>query len=361
MTAAVLSLCSGYAGLDLAVEEVLDARTRWFAEVDPHASRVLRAHYPGVPNLGDLTAADWTAPDWSTIDADIITAGYPCQPFSTAGHRRGTEDARHIWPHIARIVRTVRPRLVVLENVVGHLTLGFGVVLADLASAGFDAEWSVLRASDVGAAHRRARVFIVATDPAGERREGMERAEPGPAAGTGRTRGATPRDGATADADSDRRQEFGEHDARYGRLDDRVVASRHDPARRGPDHHRPNDATSVPAPDADSAGRERRDRRSEQSRRSIARPDRAAAWGDYWPAVERWEHVVGRAAPPILNRHGRLSAVFVEWLMGLPAGWVTAVLSNSMALHVLGNGVVPQQAAAALRILLAQRDEEVAA
>jgi DNA (cytosine-5)-methyltransferase 1 len=112
------------------------------------------------------------APIWSdarTFDGlpwrgavDIVTAGYPCQPFSTAGLRKGTDDPRHLWPDIKRIVAEVRPRAVVLENVQGHIRLGMSSVLEDLHELGYDAEWGMFSAAQAGAPHRRNRLFIVA-------------------------------------------------------------------------------------------------------------------------------------------------------------------------------------------------------
>lgn len=153
------SLCTGYGGLDLAAEAILGPLTHaWHAEIDPHASQVLAHHWPDTPNLGDLTAVDWTRVE----PVDVLTAGYPCQPLSLAGRRAGLTDERWIWDDVFAAIRDLRPRLVLLENVAGHLSLGFGRVLGDLASAGFDAEWGCFRASDVGAPHRRERVFIAA-------------------------------------------------------------------------------------------------------------------------------------------------------------------------------------------------------
>lgn len=154
------SLCTGIGGLDLAVEAHFGADLAWYSEVEDGPCEILRRVYPDVKNHGDLTLIDWG----SVEPVDIITAGYPCQPFSSAGKRKGASDVRHLWPYIAEGVRHLRPRYVVLENVRGHLTLGFDAVLGSLAEAGFDAEWCVLRASDVGACHQRARVFVVATD-----------------------------------------------------------------------------------------------------------------------------------------------------------------------------------------------------
>ena len=152
------SLCTGYGGLDLAVEAVTGAKTIWYSEFDKHVSKIMEHHRPNLPNLGDLTKVDWS----NVEPIDIITAGYPCQPFSTAGQRKGTNDPRHIWPHIAEAISLLRPKLVILENVRGHLTLGFDEVLRTLTEIGYDARWEIVRASDVGAPHQRARLFVIA-------------------------------------------------------------------------------------------------------------------------------------------------------------------------------------------------------
>ena len=152
------SLCTGYGGLDLAVEAHFNAKTIWCSEYDKHASKIIEKRFPGVPNYGDLTKIDWA----TVPEVDIITAGYPCQPFSNAGKRKGTEDERHLFPYILEGVRYLRPKIAIFENVRGHLTLGFDTVLRDLAAIGYDAKWSIVRASEAGAPHQRARLFIVA-------------------------------------------------------------------------------------------------------------------------------------------------------------------------------------------------------
>ena len=152
------SLCSGIGGLDLAVCAYYGADVAWHAETDSHARQVLARHWPGTPNLGDVTTVEWGA----VPKVDIITAGYPCQPFSQAGRRQGEQDERHLWPYIFRAICLLRPTIVVLENVPGHVSLGLPRVLADLCALRFDAEWGTVRASDIGASHRRERLFVVA-------------------------------------------------------------------------------------------------------------------------------------------------------------------------------------------------------
>ena len=152
------SLCTGYGGLDLAVEEHFGAKTIWCAEYDKHASKIIEKRFPGIPNYQDIKQIDWSQVE----PVDIITAGYPCQPFSHAGQRKGEDDPRHLWPNILEAVCYLRPRYAIFENVRGHLSLGFDSVLRDIASVGYDAKWSLIRAAEVGAPHQRARLFIVA-------------------------------------------------------------------------------------------------------------------------------------------------------------------------------------------------------
>lgn len=154
------SVCTGYGGLDMATLAVFGGRLAWVSDVDPGPGALLAHHHPDVPNLGDLKTVDWHA----VPRVDIFTAGYPCQPFSNAGKRLGIDDPRHLWPWIAYAVAVLRPRIVVLENVASHLGKGFDIVAEDLAALGFGVEWTLLRASDIGAAHKRERLFVVAAN-----------------------------------------------------------------------------------------------------------------------------------------------------------------------------------------------------
>ncbi|MET7951045.1 DNA (cytosine-5-)-methyltransferase [Micromonospora sp. NPDC005324] len=154
------SVCTGYGGLDMAVELVLGGQLTWYAETDRHAATVCAHHWPDVPNLGDIRAVDWhTVPR-----VDILTAGFPCQDISNAGKRAGITGAHSsLWSAVADAVRALRPPIVFVENVAALLRRGFDVVEADLAALGYDTSWTCLRASDVGAAHRRDRLFLLAT------------------------------------------------------------------------------------------------------------------------------------------------------------------------------------------------------
>lgn len=297
------SLCSGAGGLDLAVEKVFAATTAWHCEVDPATSKVLAHRWPGVPNHGDLTTVDW-----STVEpVDIVCAGWPCQPWSLAGKRKGAEDERAIWPEIARAVRELRPRWVCLENVSAVVVLGeLARAAGDLAEAGYDAQWVCVSASEVGAPHKRERFFLLAADTEsvrpGERQQSCVSGVSSTFGGSGSDVGVdllpTPR---TTDANG-----AGSHGD--GGLDLRTTVIQNQ-------------------------------------------------WGKYQSAIERWETLTRPAPSPTeLNSKGnpRLSARFAEWMMGLPDGWVTDVLgiTRSQQLKALGNGVVPQQAAAALSCLL---------
>lgn len=156
-----LSLFSGIGGIDLACEWA-GIKTAAFCEWAEFPRRVLRKHWPGVPIYEDvrtLTKERLEADGIGTID--LIHGGYPCQPFSLVGKRGGDKDERHLWPEYFRLVKELRPRWVVGENVPGHITMGLDQVLYDLESEGYSARVFVLPALSVGAPHERERVFIV--------------------------------------------------------------------------------------------------------------------------------------------------------------------------------------------------------
>lgn len=157
MKLTVGSLFSGIGGLDLGLERA-GMKVIWQSEIDPFACKVLEKHWPGVPNHGDIKRIDW-----DTVERpDIICGGYPCQPFSCAGQRNGTNDPRHLWPWVRESISRLQPRFAILENVRGHLTLGGLQVIGELAEIGYDAEWRIVPASGLGARHQRERIIIVA-------------------------------------------------------------------------------------------------------------------------------------------------------------------------------------------------------
>lgn len=347
------SLFSGYGGLDLAVEEVFDARTVWFSEINEPVARVFSHHWPHAPNLGDISSIDWT----TVPPINILCGGFPCQDVSTVGKRAGLAPGTRsgLWAHMATAIEALQPEWVVIENVRGLLSapamragsegddneqrkpatatsdrttrrdlerapwnLGepaarplraAGAVLGDLVDLRYDAQWIGLPASVIGAPHPRYRVFILGhpavSHPSGlGRRQGQGE----PAAGESPTR--------------DDRTQPPDHRSRTPR-------SEWTPPRRG-------------------------------NRHPVAphQPD-LRRWGRYAPAIAQWERITGRPAPAPArvneNAGPRPAPDFVEWLMGLDANWVTGSdigLTDTQQLAALGNGVLPRQAVSALRILL---------
>lgn len=178
----ILSLCTGYGGIERGIRGAIGEVTV-LAHVEIEAFAV--ANLVDKMETGRMAPAPiWT--DLKTFNAkifrgyvDILTGGYPCQPFSAAGSRRGTEDPRHLWPFIADIIRDCEPRQVFFENVEGHLSLGIAEVLADLEEMGYRVEVGIFSAAEIGAPHQRKRVFILANqgfNPQGwERQAGQSR------------------------------------------------------------------------------------------------------------------------------------------------------------------------------------------
>lgn len=152
------SLFAGIGGFDLAAEWCGHS-TAWMSEVDPYCVALLRERFPEARQLGDITTIDW-----ATVEpVDIVCGGFPCQDISYAGKGAGLEGERSgLWWEFARCVRELGPRYVVVENVRALFTRGFDAVLGTLADLGYDAEWAMYGASDVGAPHRRHRVWILA-------------------------------------------------------------------------------------------------------------------------------------------------------------------------------------------------------
>ena len=272
-----------------------DINLRFVSDIDKNASTLLAHHYPNVPNLGDLTVVNWA----DIKPVDVLCAGYPCQPFSTAGQRKGLEDERAIFEYIADAIGVLRPKHVLLENVAGHLTLGGNAVIATLTKLGYDAKWGIIQASDAGAPHQRKRLFIWAhTSDTKKRNAGNAKQQP-----MGKT------------------------------------------IKQTAEFRKPNSKNTT-----DTKETRLQRLRGEYELAKISGQKRFT-WGDYEPAIRRWETVIDRPAPHPAHKKG-VNADFVEWLMGLPEGYVTDIgLSRKAQLKILGNGVVPQQAALALQLL----------
>ena len=303
----LLSLCTGYGGLDLAAEAYFGAELIGCADIDKSANIAIEKHF-SVPNYGDIRNIVGL-----DLEFDILTAGYPCQPFSHAGQRKGLSDERHIWPHIAEIIGNFRPGIVVLENVRGHLSLGFKEVLKDLTELGYDARWQVVRASDVGAPHQRARLFVIGNS--NDRFESKVRPLSRISSDIGRVRETI---------ENSNTHGFGQSLGTNQRsTTGNQRQSQSQPAELGEIGSYSNPQQLPANRQMQELGR-RFDSRLEMSMRAI--PD---------PLVD-----------------GKLSTKFVEYMMGLPEGWVTDLpISRNQQFKLLGNGVVPQQAYYALQLL----------
>ena len=342
------SLCSGYGGLDMAVEAYFNAETVWMCDNDKYAGIVIKERW-NLPNLGDLKAVDW-----STVEPiDILTAGYPCQPFSTAGQRKGEKDERHIWPQIKTIISNLQPKFAILENVRGHLTLGFKEVLQDLTEIGYDARWAIVRASDVGAPHQRARLFIVAY-PNGKGFQGAWH------------KAINITDGIASDTNSDAHKEprrtdrelyeegtrlqkwenQGQTRCECGRCCEALQCTNTDSKRftlgsdRCTTRRNQGQSQSEPA--------ELGEVDSNANLKQLSSDRQVSQLG--WRFDSRLDMSMRSIPNPLVN--AKLNTKFVEYMMGLPEGWVTDLdISRSQQFKILGNGVVPQQAYYALQLL----------
>lgn len=157
-----VSLFSGIGGLDLAAEWA-GFETVLFCERDPYCQKVLRKHWPDVPIIEDIREVKSES---VREPVDVISGGFPCQPFSNAGKRRGTADDRFLWPEMLRVISEIKPRFVVAENVPGLLSIDAGLVfervLSEMESIGYEVLPLHYPAAGVGAPHKRDRVFIIA-------------------------------------------------------------------------------------------------------------------------------------------------------------------------------------------------------
>lgn len=417
------SMFTGYGGLDLALEDVLDVELAWVADNEPGPVTILDARFPDVPNLGDLVAVDWTHVE----PVDVLTGGTPCQDLSNAGRMRGMSHGTrsNLWVVMREAIATLRPRLVVWENVRGatyaladcdlqpcprcmgatrgraHLGMrALGRVLGDLSELGFDAAWLDLQAAEIGAPHRRLRIFLLAwpqeygpperpTDLL--RRRGI--VPPLNGAFLGSPSAVSYKGGGQVGTDS--------HAHRLGKnyLDAQIVQATHDgdllptpavndmgdgksiewwdewaPRQKAADGTKAAHGRSLAIealrdllPTPNHGDGNRGGPVSVASRKAgghavnlqdvVVDNHRADQGGRYGPALARWEAITGRPSPPATEPSSigtpRLSPRFVEWMMGLPDGWVTDLdLTRAQQLRALGNGVVPQQGAAAIARLL---------
>jgi len=158
-----LDLFSGIGGFSLGLESAGLVKTVAFCDYEKFCQKVLNKHWPHVPIYGDvkeLTHERLKADGINSID--IITGGYPCQPFSVAGSQKGEQDPRHVWPEMFRLIQELRPSFVIGENVSGHIKLGLDTVLENLESEGYSTRTFSISAASVGANHKRERVWTLA-------------------------------------------------------------------------------------------------------------------------------------------------------------------------------------------------------
>lgn len=378
------SLFSGYGGLDLAALQLFPSSSvAWHCEWDDAPAKILDHHWPTVPNFRDVTGVDW-----STVEpVDILTGGYPCQPFSAAGKRKGTNDERHLWPYVREAIRDLRPRFTLLENVAGHRSMGFDRVLGDCAEDGLHVRWTSVRASDIGACHRRERLFIlISPDPS---RDGRNQGRTESARQQRRPDASERGDADVAHTPGDGRPRFDDRTSSQGprsegeRLSGRGAGSstasmKLFPTPKASDGvfgtprtsgRPPEKATHLgtivsllPTPNASdgSGGGQHPTKREGHSRQLIDYALLAGSqdWGAYEAAI-RHQESLSRVAPsptePNTKGNPRLAAAFSEWMMFLPQGWVTDPsigLSRNDQLKAIGNGVCPPQAVAAYSSLL---------
>ena len=158
-----LDLFSGIGGFSLALEATGGFETVAFCEIEEFPRQVLQKHWPHVKQYKDIKELTYDKIKADGIGSiDIITGGYPCQPFSQAGRKKGEQDPRHLWPEYFRLIKECRPTWVIGENVSGHLKLGLDSVLTDLESEGYHTRTFSISAASIGANHKRERVWIVA-------------------------------------------------------------------------------------------------------------------------------------------------------------------------------------------------------
>lgn len=400
----LLELFAGYGGLGRAAEVALGARTAGVAEWDDPPSKVLARRFPGVPNLRDVTTADWS----TVAPIDVISGGSPCQDLSTSGTRGGmTEGTRsNLWVSQREAIALLRPKFVVWENVRGAYSAkascasdpdgttgvlrALGRVMGDMHALGYDAEWRAIQAFDVGAPHPRPRVFMLAWDRDQVKRSSDQEKLQGvwdPGADIWRKYDPTAL-GGYGDPHMDRLPSSGS--LRSGTFAPRTVWNKpkrpkelvfptpmvfdnqwifHSPGNDNPGFSATVVHTFSPTPALMKPRiQEMQKHRQEKHGWPVELRGHVAGWGPYRPAILRWEQVTGNPAPkPTVRFHkdGRhnVNPAFMEWCMGLDPGWITDLwvpgvtpkeagpeqLTAQDVWKMCGNGVVPQQAEAALR------------
>lgn len=317
MTVTARSWCTGYGGLDRAVKTIFpELKTLSVSDIKPASMHLLKHRYPSIPNLGDMRwpcAADHGS-------ADVMIGSWPCQSWSKAGTKLGAKGPKDLWPEFVKVLVATRPKIFFGENVSRIVQCGeVKNVVADLEVLGYTVEWLVCTASDVGLCHGRERVFLMAVHT-----DGWDFLEP------------------QLDVPT-----------QYSRITKRLVPL-------------------LPTPTA---------RDFKEGTNFVPKIHKSllphcikgyslnkGQWGKFEQAVLQHAAVIGRDAPPTVEslhvgnsyRGEALSPGFVEWMQGLPKGWVTGlppgetrgVYSRNAQLNLLGDGVVPLQAEFAFKNII---------
>ena len=158
-----IDLCSGIGGFALGFESAGLSKPYLFCEIDKFCQKVLKKHWANVPIISDVKEIANDPKKYIKVEGRecVLTAGYPCQPFSSAGYKKGEADDRYIWREINTIIASIKPSWVVLENVIGHVNMGVGRTLADLEAQGYETRILNIPACAVKALHRRERIWII--------------------------------------------------------------------------------------------------------------------------------------------------------------------------------------------------------
>lgn len=343
----VISLATGTGGLEIGLKRASGRQINLLAVADPDksAAAVLAQRFPGVPNLGDVREIDWLPLKAQVVD--VLTAGFPCQPFSHAGNRLAEEDPRHIWPDILKGIETLLPGHVLIENVIGFRKLGLPTVIADLEALGYQTNWSVFTASDAGMPHQRKRVYLLASRLNSRGlliRRGCDEVMPAPLA----PKSLVPADELLPTATPftlANRENPDEWQARWRDVFDRT----------GTRHGLPLSvalralAEERPINQSDKGG-----------------PRRWSRYGGvYETAITHWSQTCYSMPPkplvvPNPKREGDtlVNPAYPEWMMSLPAGHVSEVegITIQNKLKLIGNAVAPDQAVLALGQLVSEKD-----
>ena len=288
-----LSLFSGIGGLDLAAEWA-GFETVGQCEWADYPTKVLEKHWPNVPRWRDIRTLtkDSFYERTGLRTVDVISGGFPCQPFSVAGERRGTDDDRYLWPEMCRVIQELKPTWVVGENVPGIVNLALDTVLSDLENQGYESQAFIIPACGVDAPHKRYRVAILAYSM--RERDGFDRTS----------------DDASADgrpwaddrgrAQTDDSRERGKDKSRVGRMADGLHESVHETAA---------DTNSI-----GSSGWLFESVLEKFTNCSCRERERESKRG-YDGNLKSFVEVSPR------GRIGYLNPTWVEWLMGFPIGW----------------------------------------